>query len=132
MLIFLLCFIILIIALILWAIFPGYHKDCKRFKNTLYAHRGLFNNDGDCPENSLAAFRRAKEHGYGVELDVRLTADRQVVVFHDDDLARVCSDPRRVDECTYEELQTLRLLNSDEKIPLLKDVLTELESTTVL
>lgn len=55
----------------------------------LYAHRGLHDNATDAPENSLAAFRKAVEAGYGIELDVQITADKKLVVFHDDTLARM-------------------------------------------
>lgn len=55
-----------------------------------YAHRGLHTEDGTVPENSLPAFRAAAEAGYAVEMDVHLTADDQLVVFHDDTLERMC------------------------------------------
>ena len=54
------------------------------------------------PENSLAAFAAACEAGYGIELDVQLTLDGQVVVVHDADLLRVAGDPRRIEDLTYE------------------------------
>lgn len=47
------------------------------------------------PENSLAAFRRAAEAGYGAELDVHLTRDGRLVVIHDGDLERMCGVPGR-------------------------------------
>ncbi|RBP99433.1 glycerophosphodiester phosphodiesterase family protein [Bifidobacterium xylocopae] len=56
------------------------------------------------PENSLPAFAAACRLGYGIELDVRLSRDRQVVVVHDDDLNRVAADGRKVADLTYEEL----------------------------
>ena len=84
------------------------------------------------PENSLAAFAAADQAGYGVELDVQFTADRQIVVFHDADLKRMCGVEKRVDELTYAELRELRLLESDEHIPLLSDVLTTLDGATLL
>ena len=46
------------------------------------AHRGLHDNEHGIPENSMAAFQRAVDKGYGIELDVHLTADNQLVVFH--------------------------------------------------
>lgn len=95
------------------------------FEKVYIAHRGLFNNDGNSPENSRMAFRRAVAHGFGIELDVRLTVDNRMVVFHDDSLKRVCGVHKRVAECTYKELQQYTLMNSAEKIPLFRDVLND-------
>ena len=61
------------------------------------------------PENSLASFAAACEAGYGIELDIQLTADGRVVVVHDNDLLRVAGDPRRIDELTYDELTCIPL-----------------------
>ena len=128
----LLCLFLAVTVTIFFAISPRRRRNTAPFNHTLYAHRGLHNNDGTCPENSLAAFKAAKEAGYGVELDVRFTADQYVVVFHDDTLLRMCGNPNRVDECTYKQLQELRLLNTDERIPLLSEVLDVLDDTSIL
>ena len=88
-----------------------------------YAHRGLHSRDRSVPENSLAAFRLAARAGYGIELDVQLSKDGQVVVFHDTDLKRVCGVDKRVDELTLAELQQLRLCGTEERIPLFSEVL---------
>ena len=56
----------------------------------LYAHRGLHDNATEAPENSMAAFRKAVEAGFGIELDVQITKDGRLVVFHDDTLTRMC------------------------------------------
>ena len=88
-----------------------------------YAHRGLFDNESGPPENSLPAFARAVEGGYGIELDVQLSRDGKLVVFHDDDLARMCSAEGRVDSYSYEELREMPLLGSGERIPLFTEVL---------
>lgn len=61
------------------------------------------------PENSLAAFAAACEAGYGIELDIQLTRDGQVVVVHDADLKRVAGDPRRIKDLTYDELTHIPL-----------------------
>lgn len=89
----------------------------------LYAHRGLHDNHSDAPENSMAAFRKAVEAGYGIELDVQLTKDGVPVIFHDFTLDRICGVAGRVDAYTYEELQRFTLLQSEEKIPKLEDFL---------
>lgn len=86
-----------------------------------YAHRGLWGEG--CPENSMAAFTRALERGIGIELDVQLTADKHVVVFHDPDLVRMCGVERRVSSMTYRELSKLRLLGGYQAIPTLNEVL---------
>ena len=103
--------------------------DRSVFRGVFYAHRGLHNIDIGIPENSIAAFRRSKEAGYGTEFDVQLSKDGQVVVFHDDDLKRVCGVDARVDSMRYDELSKLPLLGTDEHIPLLSDVLACFDGT---
>ena len=94
------------------------------------AHRGLFTADQRIPENSLAAFRRAVEAGYGMELDVQLSRDGQVVVFHDDDLKRVCGVDAPVDALDYAELQALPLCGTGERMPLFSEVLQLVDGRT--
>lgn len=89
------------------------------------AHRGLHRADRSVPENSLAAFRDAAENGYAIELDVHLTADDRVVVFHDDSLRRVCGVEQDVEALTWRELRDVRLDGTGEHIPMLSDVLAE-------
>ncbi len=88
-----------------------------------YAHRGLHDNAGDAPENTMAAFKRAVDRGYGIELDVQMTRDGKVVVVHDFNLKRICGIDRDVDTLTYEELQQYPIYDSQETIPLFTDVL---------
>lgn len=88
-----------------------------------FAHRGLYTEDQTVPENSMPAFARAAEAGYGIELDVELTSDDRLVVFHDDALARMTGAPGTVWESGFERLQGLRLAGTQEKIPLFEDVL---------
>lgn len=95
----------------------------KKFSNTYVAHRGLFNNEKGVPENSLTAFLLAVKNGYGIELDVQLTKDGKLVVFHDDDLNRMCGKNIKVKNLTFKEIRKIKLNNSDEKIPLLSEVL---------
>ena len=121
-----------LLLLLFFAIAPRHRRNTAPFDHTLYAHRGLHNNDDGIPENSLAAFAAAAEAGYGVELDVQLTADRQVVVFHDNDLKRMCGVDKRVDELTYAQLQEYSLLGSNQHIPLLCEVLEVLNGVTLL
>ena len=86
------------------------------------SHRGLWGPDGP-PENSLAAFQAACQAGYGIELDVRLSADGEAMVFHDDDLERMTGVPGRLADRTAADLAELRLAGSDERIPTLMETL---------
>lgn len=109
----------------LFASAPGIHKKTKwqHLTGWDYAHRGLYDNEHGIPENSMAAFRRAVDKGYGIELDVHLTADNQLVVFHDDTLTRMCGMNKKISSFLYSDLMQLRLLGTEESIPLFKDVL---------
>ena len=98
-------------------------KSYKPFLCRNIAHRGLHTEDKSVPENSLAAFRAAAEAGYGIELDLQLSKDGQVVVFHDETLERVCDEIGRVEDLDYRELSALRLCHTEEKIPLFSEVL---------
>ena len=84
--------------------------DRTPFKNVHYAHRGLFDNNSDAPENSLAAFKKAVDAGYGIELDVQLSKDDKLVVFHDATLKRMCGIDGKVWDYTLEELQQMKSL----------------------
>ena len=100
------------------------HKpDTAPFKEWLYAHRGLHDNATEAPENSMAAFRKAADAGFGIELDIQLTKDKIPVVFHDFTLKRVCGGEGKISDYTYEELQQFHLCDSVEKIPKFEDVL---------
>ena len=86
------------------------------------AHRGLWS-PGGAPENSLAAFQTACAAGYGIELDVQLSADGEAMVFHDEDLARMTGARGRIGERTAADLAELRLAGTDEPIPTLLETL---------
>lgn len=128
----LLAVILFLFILYLYMIAPAKRRNATPFDHTKFAHRGLHSGDGQVPENSLAAIRLAREDGYGVEWDVQFTADRQVVVFHDATLTRMCGVDKRVDQLTYEELQQFPLLGSDQRIPLLTDALAELQDAPLV
>lgn len=85
-----------------------------------YAHRGL-HGGGGVPENSLSAFAAAVDFGAGIECDLRLTLDDQIVVFHDADAQRLCGSPKRIGHSTLDELADLRM--GTESIPTLADML---------
>ena len=86
-----------------------------------YAHRGL--HGAGVPENSLAAFEKACSEGFGIELDVQLSRDGEVMVFHDYTLVRMTGAEKKLCELTAEELSALRLGDTEEKIPTLREVL---------
>ncbi len=86
-----------------------------------YAHRGLHGNG--VPENSLRAFALACEAGCGIELDVQLSRDGEVMVFHDYTLVRMTGDGRKLSEPAAAELATLRLAGTEERIPTFAEVL---------
>ena len=112
-------------ALWLFLIAPGRTSREARapFVGRAFAHRGLYELDESVPENSLPAFQRAVENGYGAELDVQRTKDGQIVVFHDDSLQRACGVDRPIRDFTYAELQRYPLFGTEERIPLFSDVL---------
>ena len=112
-------------ALWLFLIAPGRASKAARapFEGRAYAHRGLYELDQSVPENSLPAFRRAVEHGYGAELDVQLTKDQQIVVFHDDSMLRACGVEKAIRDFTYAELQQIPLFKTEQRIPLFSEVL---------
>jgi glycerophosphoryl diester phosphodiesterase len=101
------------------------------FLGAPFAHRGFWRSGG-APENSLAAFEAACRAGYGIELDVRLSADGEAIVFHDETLERLTASAGLVEEQTADELQALRLLGSCEVIPTLAEVLTLVDGRTPL
>lgn len=140
-------------GLYLISIKPRLHgrPDYKPFYGHMYAHRGLHNMnptlqklktigqnlgqniepnlnlpqnpEGNFPENSYAAIKRAADLGYGIEFDVHLTKDDIPVVFHDDTLNRICGVKGNLKDYTYKELQQFRLLGTDERIPAFADIL---------
>lgn len=116
----------------------------EELKKYRYAHRGLHSKP-EIPENSMVAFLRAVQRGFGIELDVRLTSDKKIAVIHDSSLARVttmradgravlpenidfptetlCVSEERIEEITLAEAKKYPLEESDERIPELKEVL---------
>lgn len=117
--------VVLFAIMYLLAIMPKVNKRPKaaEFQNWLYAHRGLHDNATEAPENSMKAFARAMEAGYGIELDIQLSKDGVPVVFHDYTLQRVCGVPGRVSDYTCEELKRFSLYGTDERIPKFSEVL---------
>lgn len=86
-----------------------------------FAHRGL--HGPGVPENSLAAFRAAIEAGAGIECDVRLSSDGEVVVSHDHDLRRMCASALAVEATPSAVLVRQQLFDTGEHIPRLVELL---------
>ena len=122
---------VLVLALLAFlAIMPGLgRREEMQVLRTDYAHRGL--HGGEIPENSPAAFSEAIRLGFGIEIDVRLTADGVPVVFHDAVLDRVCGVEGKVSALTLEELRGVCLPNG-EKIPTFAEVLTQVSGQVPL
>ena len=116
-----LCVLAGLIALWLFLIAPRARRAAVKPFLRPYAHRGLWGEGA--PENSLAAFRRAVEHGFAIELDVQLSADGTVMVFHDHTLARMCEKDAKLCDLTREELTACTLGGTAEYIPTFAEVL---------
>ncbi len=103
----------------------------KEFNGVRFAHRGLHQKP-TVPENSLAAFSAAKQHGFGIELDVHLTVDGQVVVIHDSNLVRTTGVDAIIESLTLEQLDGICLEESTEHIPTLREVLEQIDGAVPL
>ncbi len=132
-LIYLITILLIVSILYLFLLFPRIKKpEYHEFTKWHYAHRGFHNNDGDAPENSIRAFELAVKNNYGIELDVQLTKDDKLVVFHDCTLKRVCGIDGKISEYNYDELQKFNLCYSNESIPLFSDVLAKVNGKVPL
>lgn len=121
--------IILIILLVLFLLYllclrcrRGY-GDWEHFRKWRYAHRGFHDREKGIPENSLAAFKRAAANGFGAELDVHLMRDGRLAVLHDASLLRTAGADVLIEDLTAEELENYRLEGTEQRIPLLEEVL---------
>lgn len=92
-------------------------------KRQPFAHRGLHDAGAGIQENTLAAFDRAIEAGWGIELDVRLTLDGDTVVFHDETLERLTDMKGPVSRYARVQLERARIKGTDETLQTLSNVL---------
>ena len=99
------------------------HKNSHVFKNTLYAHRGLHDKSIGVPENTMAAFKRAVDAGFGIELDVHLCADGSTVITHDNSLKRMCGADIKVSLSNYADFKDIKILDTNETTPLFSEFL---------
>lgn len=96
----------------------------KKLNLSLYrhiAHRGL--HDDVSPENSLSAFKKAKDAKLPIELDIHLTKDGRLVVFHDSQLKRMTGVEGIIEDKTVEELNKTYHLPDGSNLPLFEEVL---------
>ncbi len=98
-------------------------KNIDFLEKNLIAHRGMHDINRGIPENSIEAFKRAINNNFIIELDLHILKDKNVVVFHDDDLNRMTGKDKKIADCTYEEIKNLKLQNTDNYIPLFNEVL---------
>ena len=126
--------VVVVVIVLVYAFLVGSRRGGRmgRFQDCDYAHRGMYDNLRDMPENSLLAFERACTHKLGIELDVRLSKDGTLVVFHDDTLERACGDGRNVKDLTLCELQSLPLFGSDVRIPTFAEALERIDGRVPL
>lgn len=106
-----------------------WHGNLKKYD---YAHRGLHNSKLGILENTIPAFDQAVKHGYGIELDVHLTRDDKLVVFHDNTLERACKTKRKVKDLSLEELQSYGLFGTEETMPEFSQVLKNVQGRVPL
>lgn len=85
------------------------------------AHRGLHGNG--VSENSLSAAAAAAAANYAIEVDLQLSKDGEVVVFHDDTLDRLTNENGNVADRTASELKAIKLKDTTDTIPSLHDLL---------
>ena len=119
--------IIIIIAIYIFLTLPRIFDQANMdLLATDYAHRGL--HGGGIPENSLSAYTNAIDNDYGIEIDVQLSSDGEIFIFHDETLTRMCGIDKKLSELTSEEIKQLRLLDTDEHIPTLAEVQALIDS----
>ena len=117
------CIILALIVLVYLYSLSGRtgRPELKKLQGFAYAHRGL-HGDGR-PENSMAAFRAARDAGYGIELDVHLLADGNLAVIHDSSLKRTTGQEGKVEDLKTEDLPNYILDGTAETIPTFSQVL---------
>ena len=99
------------------------NKNIDFLISNLIAHRGYHNINNNIPENSIKAFEEAIKNNFIIELDVHILRDGKIVVFHDDNLNRMTGINKNIKDMEYRQIEKLKLQGTDQKIPLLEEVL---------
>ena len=102
-------------------------KNIKFLKNNLIAHRGIHSK---YIENTIPAFQEAIKYNYTIELDIRLTKDKEIVVFHDSNLKRIFQINREINNLTLQEIKKYKYIPTlieslkiiDNKVPIIIDI----------
>lgn len=113
--------------------FPLLRSIEKLPRPLVISHRGI-HSQPSCPENTIPAFRNALEQGAdGIELDIQLTRDDEIIVFHDYQLKRLMGISGRLNQFSLKELQSLKFCSgksdSQTRIPTLQSVFREFGAT---
>lgn len=125
---------VLVLVLFLWLLLLRCRRGGRGWEKLTgrrYAHRGWHDKPA-IPENSLSAFRRALDRGWGAELDVHLLRDGTLAVFHDSDLRRCAGEEGDIEDLDREGLRRLRLEGTEEPVPLFDEVLALFEGKAPL
>ncbi len=97
-------------------------RDTSLLTKAFIAHRGYHNPTH--PENTLGAFKLAIENNFSIELDIQLSKDKEVMVFHDSELKRVTGKTGTIHDYDCSELKSIKILESEETIPTFAEVLS--------
>jgi glycerophosphoryl diester phosphodiesterase len=108
--------LLLLLGLLCWLWWPRhrYKQQFKALAKYRFAHRGW--HDTESPENSLSAFNKALTAGFGMELDIQLTKDQQLIVMHDDNLLRACGVDLAIKDCELSAIKDLTLFKTKHQI----------------
>ncbi len=127
---------VMLITLLSWLILmkPSgkKHPNDAEMRKFLYAHRGLHDKEKGVPENSMVAFDRAVGEGYGIELDVHLSADCTPVIIHDCSLLRTAGVDIDITTVPDADIKKYPLEGTDERIPFFTEVLGQVNGKVPL
>lgn len=120
--------ILLFILLIVYISFP--HREGKdlSWMKGYCAHRGLHNKQLGIEENSPSAFQLAIDAGLNIEMDIRITKDQQLIVFHDGDGKRMLNIDENIEKLTLKEVQSATIGNSLDTVITLQQFLDMVSS----
>lgn len=107
-------------------------KDMNSLSGIRVAHKGLHDMDAGIPENTIIAIEKAVQKNYPIEIDIHLTKDKKIVVMHDDNLLEMIGVDKKIKNMTYEEMSKYNIKNSNQKIPLLEDVLNIVQGKVLI